>query len=333
VSKADKLGKSAAFGSVGRPSSARRQLIAQATGEAPADPARVPLDQLAGNPDNPREAMGDLEELANSLREHGLRQPVTVMPRAAFLEVYPQHEAAIGQAAFVVVNGNRRLAAARIAGLPTLAVYIAEGPATDLASVRTAVLVENIHRLDLAPLEEAKALAELMEIHRSQVAVAAEVGKTQGWVSQRLALLSLAPDLRDDLREGRLKVKEARAMAKLSEQEQLAARQRDYYPVIPPKEPTGPESSAAPTPPPAPPGFTASSPAPEGAPRRGPAKADHPSDGGPAAAPAPSPQQLVLDLEWRGEAKGLAKQIYSFLQEKLGGEDLDAVLEELEGFR
>lgn len=232
MSKADKLKASASFSGAVRSSSTRRQLIAQATGEAPADPARVPLEQLVGNPDNPRQELGDLRELADSLVKHGLRQPVGVMSRRAFVEVYPHYEEAVGEASFVVINGNRRLAAARLAGLPTLAVHLTGLTGSDLASVRAAVLVENIHRKDLEPLEEARAVAELVELHGTQVEAAERVGKSQGWVSQRLSLLSLEPELRDDLASGALRVREARSLARLSAQEQLEVRERGYYPVI-----------------------------------------------------------------------------------------------------
>ncbi|QVJ03451.1 ParB/RepB/Spo0J family partition protein (plasmid) [Nocardiopsis eucommiae] len=132
----------------------------------------------------------------------------------------------------MVINGNRRLAAARLAELPTLAVHLTGLTGSDLASVRAAVLVENIHRKDLEPLEEARAVAELVELHGTQAVAAEQVGKSQGWVSQRLSLLSLEPELRDDLASGALRVREARSLARLSAREQLQAREDGYYPVI-----------------------------------------------------------------------------------------------------
>lgn len=322
MNKADKLGDSAAFGAASRPASARRQLIAQAAGEAPADPARVPIEQLEGNPDNSRDDLGDLEELANSLREHGLRQPVAVMPRRAFLEVYPQHEAAVGQAAFIVVNGNRRLAAARLAGLQTLAVHLPGGEDGDVSSVRVAALVENIHRKNLEPLEEARAVAELVQLHGSQAEVARRLGKTSAWVSQRLALLKLTPELQEELRDGELKVKEARQLGTLPADEQMAARQAAVNPVNGRGGSQGDAGEAPTVNPVKGPGRSQPSAAPVPA-------AQGSSGGSSSSGPTPSPQeqgeQLMLDPTWEISRMG------ERLQASLTDEQLTALAEDLLG--
>ncbi|MEU5859116.1 ParB/RepB/Spo0J family partition protein [Nocardiopsis dassonvillei] len=318
MSKADRLKASASFSSAARTPSTRRQLIARATGEAPADPTRVPLADLVGNPDNPREELGDLQELAQSLLKHGLRQPVSVMPRRAFLELCPQHEQALGEAAFVVINGNRRLAAARLAKLETLAVHISGPVGDDLASMRAAVLVENIHRKDLEPLEEARSVAELVELHGTQSEAAEHVGKSQGWVSQRLSLLNLTPELQTRLASGELRVREARWLARLEPQEQLAAWERNEHTAV-----NGNRPASAPSPAP-----VQDSKAPKQATQQSASSQRtqvEPGRGVPASDRGPA--QLTLDLQW--EADVAATEIVTVYGRERAEKLASAILEQL----
>jgi ParB family transcriptional regulator, chromosome partitioning protein len=309
VSKADKLGRSASFGAAGRATSARRQLISQATGDAPADPSRVPLAQLVGNPENPRESLGDLSELAGSLTEHGLLQPLHVLPRRAYVQVHPEHETAVGEAVFVVINGNRRLAAAQQVGLEAVAVHVRapRGEKDDSeVALRAAVLAENIHRQDLHPLEEAREINKLLEhgLNRSQAAEL--LGKSNGWVTQRLILLDLHPDLQRSLKDGGLKLAQARELGKLPSDEQLAAHreQQERFYAVKPTEPPAP------------------SPASEERPADvTKAAAKKPSDAS-ARKSAPQPgEQLTLDLSW-DDPEGIAEQVYKELSSGLGPAEL-----------
>ena len=307
MSKADKLGRSASFGAAGRATSARRQLISQAAGEAPADPSRVPLAHLVGNPENPRESLGELSELAGSLTEHGLLQPLHVLPRRAYVHAHPEHEEAVAEAVFVVINGNRRLAAARQAGLETVAVHVRtpRGEQDDSeVTLRAAVLAENIHRQDLHPLEEAREIGKLLGqgLNRSQAA--ALLGKSNGWITQRLILLDLHPDLQQALKDGELKLAQARELGKLPPQEQLAARrdqQEEFY-AVKPAEPADPSPAA-----PAQPRTPAAKNPPQGAAQ-------------PKGAPQPG-EQLTLDLSW-DEPEVLAEQVYKELASGLGPDEL-----------
>lgn len=311
MSKADKLGKSSSFGAAGQARSARRQLISQAVGEAPVDPARVPLSQLAGNPENPRESLGNLDELAASLAEQGLLQPLHVLPRRAYLEVHPEHEAAIDEAVFVVVNGNRRLAAARQAGLEAVAVHV-RGPrgadGESEVSLRAAVLAENIHRQDLHPLEEAQEIDKLLGLGLNRSQTASLLGKSNGWVTQRLILLDLHTDLQKLLRSGELKLAEARELGKLPPEEQLAAHQEraaEFYRVK-----TGEHSQQN----------TEAAPEPQPSPTRQP-----PKKAGAPSVPQPGrtgrPEQLTLDLQW-DEPEALADQLYTELSAGLDSDQL-----------
>ncbi|CAL9610591.1 Nucleoid occlusion protein (plasmid) [Nocardiopsis dassonvillei] len=307
MSKADKLGRSASFGAAGRATSARRQLISQAAGEAPADPARVPLAHLVGNPENPRESLGELSELAGSLKEHGLLQPLHVMPRRAYVQAHPEHEATVSEAAFVVINGNRRLAAARQAGLETVAVHVRtpRGPEDDdQVTLRAAVLAENIHRQDLHPLEEAREIGKLLDhgLNRSQAATL--LGKSNGWITQRLILLNLHPDLQQALKDGELKLAQARELGKLPPQEQLAAhRQQEEFYAVKTADPTVPAPTSS-------------------APTKAAAVAKNPPRG--ATQPQGTPrtgEQLTLDLSW-DEPEALAEQVYKELASGLGPDEL-----------
>ncbi|MER8062481.1 MULTISPECIES: ParB/RepB/Spo0J family partition protein [unclassified Streptomyces] len=198
MSKADQLG-SGRFGGGVRPISARRQAVAAATGvptEGVAAPTELPVDRISPNPDNPRSALGDLTDLAGSLKTHGQKQAITVMNRDAFVKANPGQEAALQpDTTHVVVDGSSRLAAAREAGLATVKVMVSDDQGTTSEELLESALVANIHRQDLEEIDEARALQRLLAIHGSQRALAKRLHRSQGWVSQRLALLNLTPEL------------------------------------------------------------------------------------------------------------------------------------------
>lgn len=198
MSKADQLG-AGRFGGSARPVSARRAAIGAATGvptEGVAPPARLPVTRISPNPDNPRTTLGDLTELAGSLKEHGQKQAITVMNRDAYIKANPERESDLEpETTHVVVDGSSRLAAAREAGLTHLNVMVDDEQGSDGEAILESALVANIHRNDLDPLDEARALQRLLALHGSQVKLAKRLRKSQGWVSQRLALLNLSPAL------------------------------------------------------------------------------------------------------------------------------------------
>lgn len=231
MSKADELGVSSSFAAAARPRSERRQMIANATGETPAGgsaepPRTVAIAALAHNPLNPRADLGDLQETADSLLERGQVQPITVISRRAFLEAHPGQAGALGNASFVVLDGNRRLAAARLAGVDELRVDVNDSLAGTAADLLESALVANLHREDLKPLEESQTLAELVKVHGSQRQVARRIGKSHVWVGQRLALLNLRPDLKEELRSGALTVEDARKIGRLPQKAQGKAARR-----------------------------------------------------------------------------------------------------------
>lgn len=198
MSKADQLG-SGRFGGGVRTVSARRQAVAAATGvptEGIAPPAELPVHRISLNPDNPRSDLGDLTDLAGSLKTHGQKQAITVMNRDAYIKANPGREADLEpDTTHVVVDGSSRLAAAREAGLDTLKVMVSDDQGSTPEELLESALVANIHRQDLEELDEARALQRLLEIHGSQRALAKRLHRSQGWISQRLALLNLSPEL------------------------------------------------------------------------------------------------------------------------------------------
>jgi ParB family chromosome partitioning protein len=224
VSKADQLG-AGRFGGGVRPVSARRQAVAAATGvptEGVAPPSELSVDRISLNPDNPRSALGDLADLAGSLKTHGQKQAITVMNRDAYLRANPDREADLEpDTTHVVIDGSSRLAAAREAGLATVKVMVSDDQGANSEELLESALVANIHRRDLDELDEARALQRLLAIHGSQRALAKRLHRSQGWVSQRLALLNLSPELQ--ARIGQEPIDLLRAVGNKPMEEQEAA--------------------------------------------------------------------------------------------------------------
>ena len=183
------------------------------------------LELVSYNPYNPRAELGDVSELAHSMRESGQVQAATLVTRAAFLSAHPRFEGSFDppDAQFVVVDGNRRRLAAETAGLATFKGVVDDGLAGTAADMFVGAMVANIHRQDFAPIEEARAVELLVGTLGTAAAVAKRLGKTEAWVSQRRSLLRLTPALQEKVSSGELKVKQARQIATLSPEEQEAA--------------------------------------------------------------------------------------------------------------
>ena len=186
----------------------------------------VPLRDLVENPYNPRDSLGDLDQLA-SIVDFQL-QPVVVVTRGAFENIYPDHKIS---ARWVVIIGNRRLAAAHKFGRSDLDVVVKDELAKDRATLLTAVISENVDRSGFDVIEEAKAVARLVEEFGSADAAAEHLRKSKTWISHRRALLNLAPALQEATRRGDLAIREARSLARVPLEQQVArwnaARDRD----------------------------------------------------------------------------------------------------------
>lgn len=168
----------------------------------------VPVNAIAPNPRQPRTDFSDesLAALARSIREVGVLQPVVVRVRDGGYEL---------------VAGERRLRAAKMAGLATIPAIVREGDDTE--SLREA-LIENIHREDLAPLELAAAFQELLEeLGVTQETVAERLGYSRAHIANTIRLLSLPADVQRLLAEGKLQAGHARALLSLPDDEARSA--------------------------------------------------------------------------------------------------------------
>ena len=208
----------------------------------------VALDRVARNPDQPRTSFDEtlLGELAASIAVHGVLQPIIVRTRA--------------DGTYELVAGERRLRAARMAGLETIPAIVRE-PAGEESSLELA-LIENLQRTDLNPIEAALAYRELIDrFGMTHEAVARQVGKSRVAVSNSLRLLDLAPETRQAITEGRLSEGHGRALAAITlpelqravlqvvlerglsvrQTEELVRRKREESPAVRDRRPLSPD--------------------------------------------------------------------------------------------
>ena len=172
------------------------------TGGEPGGVTQVPIDSIQRNPRQPREKFDitELENLAASIREHGVIQPLIVSPGRGGV--------------YTLIAGERRLQASRKAGLKTVPVVIRH--ATDQQLLELA-LIENVQRADLNPLEEAEAYQNLAkEFRMSHETIASRVGKSRVAVTNTLRLLDASAAVKQALVDGRITEGHARAMLSLS---------------------------------------------------------------------------------------------------------------------
>jgi len=171
---------------------------------------RVPIEFLKPNPKNPRRSFSEaeLDELAASIKERGIIQPIVVRP-------------AKGQAnAFEIIAGERRWRAAQRAGVHDVPVVTLE--ATDEESLELAI-IENVQRSDLNPLEEAGGYQQLMDqFKHSQDDVAKVVGKSRSHVANTLRLLKLSDPVKAYINNGKLSAGHARMLVGQPNAEELA---------------------------------------------------------------------------------------------------------------
>lgn len=171
---------------------------------------RIPIGQVKPNPRQPRTHFDPaaLEDLAASIKEHGVIQPLIVS----------RNEAGSG---YILIAGERRLQASKLAGLSEVPVIVRQ--TTDQQKLELA-LIENIQRADLNPLEEANAYQQLSdEFHLSHEEISIRVGKSRVAVTNTLRLLKLAAPIQQALVDGRVTEGHARALLALSSPQAQAA--------------------------------------------------------------------------------------------------------------
>lgn len=191
------------------------QVVAAAVSETatPSETPRgmeQPIELLVRNPDQPRRLFRDeeIEELAASIREKGVLQPILVRP-------------APGQTGhYQIIAGERRWRASQKAGLHTVPVIIRELDDLDVLEIG---IIENVQRSDLNAIEESRAYKVLMErFGRTQDALAQAVGKSRSHIANALRLLNLPETVQDHVLQGRLSAGHARALITAHDPEGLA---------------------------------------------------------------------------------------------------------------
>lgn len=172
----------------------------------------IAIDEIVPNPTQPRTKFDEeaLDELADSIRQLGVIQPITVKRN--------------GDGKYIIISGERRWRAAQRADLKTLPAYIRE---VDDENLHAMALVENIQRQDLNAIEIALGMQRLIdECHLTQDALSEKVGKKRSTVSNYMRLLKLPDEVQLALKEGLISMGHAKAIAGAPEAEQLRVLKR-----------------------------------------------------------------------------------------------------------
>ena len=173
--------------------------------------AEIAISEIIPNPTQPRTQFDDeaLEELASSIRQLGVIQPITVKRDGS---------------RYIIISGERRWRASQIVGLETLPAYIREA---DDENLHAMALVENIQRQDLNAIEIALGMQRLIEeCGLTQEAMAEKVGKKRSTVSNYMRLLNLPNEVQLALKEGLITMGHAKAIAGIDPEQQLWALKR-----------------------------------------------------------------------------------------------------------
>ena len=179
----------------------RARLSSDRTFDLEAEPSEVDLDSIVPSPMQPRTHFDQtsLENLAESIRSHGIVQPLLVRRRGNQYEL---------------IAGERRWRAAKLAGVTHVPVVVKEVPDESLLEI---ALIENIQRENLNPIEEAQAYKKLIEtVGLTQEVLASRVGRDRTYITNYLRLLRLPDDLQQLVKEGRLSTGHARTLLALN---------------------------------------------------------------------------------------------------------------------
>ncbi|PAQ06175.1 ParB/RepB/Spo0J family partition protein [Mesorhizobium temperatum] len=228
-------GLAALIGEIDRPAAPEKQSM-NADG-------KVPIEFLSPNPKNPRRHFGDadLTDLAQSIREHGVVQPVVARPSPT----QPGH--------YEIIAGERRWRAAQRAGLAEIPIIVRD--VNDRTALELAI-IENVQRTDLNPVEEAMGYQQLIDDHGyTQADLGQVIGKSRSHVANTLRLLKLPDVIRDMLVDGALSAGHARTLvtaqdpaglAKRIVEDGLSVRQAEALAQMPTGAPTAKRQPAAP---------------------------------------------------------------------------------------
>jgi len=202
--------------------------------EAPPEGIRAPrfaghgsrsvlLDLVAANPLNTRFLDPDspkTREIEDSIRKHGQLQACTVVTRAAFLKIFPEFESKIGAADFVQVTGGRRRLALQSLDI-LMDIAVKDELADSRAQFVSATAAENIDRQDYDAIEEARAIDLIIREAGTAAAAAEKLSRTRAWVTQRMNLLKLAPEVQDVIRAEGVALRDVRKLHMYPAERQL----------------------------------------------------------------------------------------------------------------
>jgi ParB family chromosome partitioning protein len=180
--------------------------------ERPRTQRKVPIEFVKPNPRNPRKTFADAElaELAASIKEHGIIQPIVVRPLRGAADQ------------FEIIAGERRWRAAQRAGLHEVPVVPVEVSDTDALEI---MIIENVQREDLNAIEEARGYHALsIEFKRSADDIAKVVGKSRSHIANTMRLTKLPDDVQDLIDKGKLSAGHARALISADDASALAQR-------------------------------------------------------------------------------------------------------------
>ncbi|WP_329212448.1 ParB/RepB/Spo0J family partition protein [Streptomyces sp. NBC_01708] len=223
MSVADRLGTGSSFGNVPRGRSARGRAKALTQGDVPAyELVRLRLSEVAPTPLNPRTNFGTDEEKARfgeELRAAQLAACVAIS-RETYLGLWPEHASLIGDAAFVLVNGERRFRSAQHVGLEALDFVVRNDLASSREEFINFLLKENLDREDFDVVERARGVQALVAVCAedneagSRTRAAERLGMSKAWVTNQLALLTLPDELQAQLSSGDLPERDGRLLAR-----------------------------------------------------------------------------------------------------------------------
>ncbi len=170
------------------------------------DIVEIPLTEIRSNPYQPRKDFDEesLKEFAESIKEHGVIQPIIVKKSIKGYEI---------------IAGERRTRASKIAGKTTIPAIVRDMTDQEMMEI---ALIENIQRENLNPIEEAAAFEKIIQVNNlTQEETAKRFGKSRSYITNLLGLLTLPEKTKKYVQEGKISMGHARVLSKLSEEEQI----------------------------------------------------------------------------------------------------------------
>ncbi|MFI8008346.1 ParB/RepB/Spo0J family partition protein [Streptomyces sp. NPDC086010] len=222
MSKRDQLGRGT-FGGSARRNAIDRTIRSGDAGDTAAL-TDLPVPAISDNPDNPRNHLRNLESTVESVREVGVILPIVVGTVDTYMRSRPDRADDLTPGCqYVVIDGHRRLEAARQVGLATIPVRVDDDRLSTDERLLESAFIANYHREGMTDLEEAHALKQLVDYYGgSQTKTCKRLSMSASTLSSKLSLLRLSPELQKDLVTGQRKAEHVRNLSKLAPEAQKA---------------------------------------------------------------------------------------------------------------